>query len=514
VLQFLNPIWLLAIGAIIIPLAIHLWNVKKGRTLKIGSIQLLGESSKQNSRSLRFQDLWLLFLRCLLLIILALLLAAPLITRKMPSEKIKGWIMLDRDHLRESYHTFKPTIDSLVKQGFETHYFNPGFEKFNLTDTPEIASNDRLGSGPQLSYWSLVRALDEQLPANASAYLFTNDRMSRFAGNRPVLKSRFIWKTYSSSDSVFNKIAEAYLTQRDSLRIVLEQSRPEGVTYSSENTSTKDLNAAYELSSANGTAIRFNLSRGFEKNLDSSSVAIDTSELRVALYTDKHRADLAYVKAALEAVQTVSQRRMSIKSFSDPDKLPTGLNWIFWLSETPLKEQFGNRAENVFTYQPGKILATNNARIISDNDAFNVVNTRLYKRKSVNDPDEQDLLWEDETGNPILSRTPTDNQAEYKFYSRFDPEWNDLVWEPRFPEALLGLILNRHENTFDQAPNDTRAMSLSQIVPASAMQASLQPEEMRSEETHLDKYLWMLLALLFAIERWFTHKRKSITANG
>ena len=93
------------------------------------------------------------------------------------------------------------------------------------------------------------------------------------------------------------------------MRIVSEQSRPASVIYSYENISTKDLHPAYELNVAGNTTIRFNTSLSFEKNLDSSAVAIDTSELYIALYTDKHRADLAYVKAALEAVQSVTQRR-------------------------------------------------------------------------------------------------------------------------------------------------------------------------------------------------------------
>ena len=65
-LQLLNPIWLFAIGGIVIPLIIHLWNIKKGKTLKVGSISLLGESSRQSAKSLKLIDLLLLFLRCLL----------------------------------------------------------------------------------------------------------------------------------------------------------------------------------------------------------------------------------------------------------------------------------------------------------------------------------------------------------------------------------------------------------------------------------------------------------------
>ena len=74
---FTYTIGFLAATGIIVPLIVHLWNVKKGKTLKIGSIILLGESAKQSSKSFQIKD-WLLFLlRSLLIIIIAFLLAEP-----------------------------------------------------------------------------------------------------------------------------------------------------------------------------------------------------------------------------------------------------------------------------------------------------------------------------------------------------------------------------------------------------------------------------------------------------
>ena len=81
-MQLLYPIGLLALAGLIIPVIIHLWSVKTGKTLKIGSINLLGESANATSKSLKITD-WLLFvLRCLLLIIIGLMLAQPLWQKK------------------------------------------------------------------------------------------------------------------------------------------------------------------------------------------------------------------------------------------------------------------------------------------------------------------------------------------------------------------------------------------------------------------------------------------------
>ncbi|NEU07311.1 hypothetical protein GZH53_03200 [Flavihumibacter sp. R14] len=505
----------MAIGAVIIPLAIHLWSVKKGKTLKIGSIQLFGESSKQHSRSLRFQDLWLLLLRCLLLIILALLLAVPLIIEKAPAEKVKGWILLDKSHLQESYHAFKPGIDSLVKLGFQTHYFNPGFREFSLADTAKMEAGDRRDSISSLSYWSLAKALDDQLPVDARAYIFTGNHLNRFKGSRPLLRSNITWNTYSPADSVFNKITGAYLSQRDSLRLILAQSRPNGIFYSLENTSSEKINPAYELIGADQAGIRYNPSGSLKQYMDTSVVKIDTASIRIALYTDKHPADMAYVKAALEAVQSFSQRRISITTYRDPAKLSNGLNWLFWLSDEPINKNIKAKAANIFSYQAGKTVTPGNSTILaSDLAHYSLLNAALFKRKLGNKPkSEGSVLWEDESGSPVLLQAPNGQSSELKFFSRFDPEWNELVWSPRFPEVLMELVFKQYEISAGGEMTDRRALAVPQIKPAVNKEPKSSFRGPGLKKSMLDRHLWVLLMVLFALERWVSYKQKSIAGN-
>ena len=513
-LQFLNPIWLLAVGAIIIPLAIHLWNVKKGKTLKIGSIRLLGESSKQTSRSLRLQDLWLLLLRCMLLIILALLLAAPMFASKEPAEKIKGWILLDKNDLREAYRAFKPGIDSLTKLGYETRYFNPRFAKFNLADTADTEEASWRDTISPVSYWSLARALDDTLPANASAYIFTSNRLNRFTGTRPLLRSKINWKTYDTEDSVYTKIAGAYLTSRDSLRVILAQSTPGSITYSASNTSLSDPDPAYRLAEPRGTAIRLNSGGDLQNVMDSSFAQIDTSEMHVALYTDKYPADMAYVKAALEAVQSFSRRRITIGTYRDAGKLPASADWLFWLSESPVEENVKTKAHNIFSYQPGKTVSADKCFITAGgNRFFDLKNIELYKRKSIDKAStEEEFLLEDISGHPLLTRSDNGKYSEFRFYSHLDPEWTDLVWHPRFPEILLDLVFDREQYS-QRNRDDRRILPLAQIIPA-RLNETAAIEEPQLKETKLDKPLWILFVLLLASERWAAHKKRSMNANG
>ena len=163
-MQLLYPIGLFALAGLIIPVIIHLWSVKKGKTLKIGSIDLLGESANATSRSFRITD-WLLFiLRCLLLIIVGLMLAQPLFQKKISTKTQMGWILVDQNQFSTVYAIHQKSIDSLLKLGFELHDFNFGFKQFELKDSLQKTQ------GSALSYQSLFKKLNKTIPNGYTAY--------------------------------------------------------------------------------------------------------------------------------------------------------------------------------------------------------------------------------------------------------------------------------------------------------------------------------------------------------
>ena len=65
--------------AVVIPIAVHFWHQKQGKPLPWAAMQWLTEARQQQSRGLRLDNIWLLILRCLLLVLLAILLAKPLL---------------------------------------------------------------------------------------------------------------------------------------------------------------------------------------------------------------------------------------------------------------------------------------------------------------------------------------------------------------------------------------------------------------------------------------------------
>ncbi|MCX6215116.1 BatA domain-containing protein [Spirosoma sp.] len=78
-MQFVEPFLLWGALAVAIPVAIHFWHQKQGKTLPWAATQWLIKKQQQQSRGFRLDNVPLLIIRCLLLILLAFLLAQPIL---------------------------------------------------------------------------------------------------------------------------------------------------------------------------------------------------------------------------------------------------------------------------------------------------------------------------------------------------------------------------------------------------------------------------------------------------
>ncbi|GAB2541908.1 BatA domain-containing protein [Spirosoma aerophilum] len=78
-MQFVEPFLLWGVLAVAIPVVIHFWHQKQGKPLPWAATQWLLEKQNQQSRGLRLDNIPLLIIRCLLLVLLAFLLAQPVL---------------------------------------------------------------------------------------------------------------------------------------------------------------------------------------------------------------------------------------------------------------------------------------------------------------------------------------------------------------------------------------------------------------------------------------------------
>jgi len=75
--SFLDPIFLWSVAAVAIPVLIHLYYRQRYRRVKFSTVRFLRAASSRARRSLRLEELLLLFLRAMLLLLLGLALAGP-----------------------------------------------------------------------------------------------------------------------------------------------------------------------------------------------------------------------------------------------------------------------------------------------------------------------------------------------------------------------------------------------------------------------------------------------------
>jgi hypothetical protein len=460
-IQFLQPIWLWAMTAIAVPLFIHLWNIRQGKTLKVGSIAFLTESTRAHSRSLRISELLLLLLRCLLLIILALLLSNPVWIKSSGTSEEKGWVLIAPQHFSKTYAHFKPKIDSLQTAGFTLRRFDRLFTTISSSDTstPEQAG---------ISYWQLIQELNQRVPASMPVYIFTDNNAEHFKGVRPPVSLALHWQTYTVPDSA-SHVAYAFSTPGDSIRAIIAHSGPTGNRYSYRN----------------------------EIPVKKTDQYVDSTTYRIAIFTDSHTADASYIKAAANAIRDFTQRRIQVVTVTDATHIPADTEWLFWLSEKSLPA--GQQANNVLVYAGGKAEKTNTTFTTTENNALFHVYTIIPGTNDLN------AVWSTGNGNILLGKDPAKNI--YRFYSRFNPQWTDLVWSEQFPEIIHTLIGNP---AIDAPP--APSIDEKQVLPETVEENNLLPKAFLQQRSDLSGIFWILAFILFLAERSFTYYSKRTVA--
>lgn len=427
----------MALAGISIPVIIHLWNQRPGKILKVGSISLIPEETKEYRRSLQLSDLLLLLLRCLLIGALAIALANPAWKKSTTISNQKGWILIPEKNFSQIYSYFKPTVDSLYKEGFEFHYFNEGFAKEKLANAianpPDTASIS-------LSYWKLAESLDAKLSSTFPVYIFTDNYLKHFSGNRPVLSFHPLWQTYTPL-------------------LIKPQRKTEST---------------------------------------------DTSSLRVAIFTDKYSNDARYVKAALDAIQSVMKKSIIITPVSKEKQIPSGQDWLFWLSDIPVSNK---NSKNIFAYATGNTNGVSSV-INFQNDSPPLA---LYKITKDSLSNENKTIWQDGFGNPILSHNIQNDKNFYLFFTHFDPSWNELVWNDTFPEIIYALLINKEKMI--RPVDDIRIVDQQQLQPAYKDLQATSKSSALDESIDITALFWILTLILFFAERIVSYYNTKLKTN-
>lgn len=495
-IQLLQSSGLWALVAIAVPIIIHLWNFKQGKTLPVGSILLFSESARSHARSLRLTQWLLLLLRCLMIAALAVFISKPVYTSPAAAGQ-KGQILVDRSYLRSTYHQFAPLIDSLLTAGYSLHYFEAGFPAFSLGDTLQ---NSPASAASPANYWQLLRQANAHIPADRPVYLFTPNKMAHFSGERPEVHLNLRWQLFATADTLNSWIYHAQKQSPDSIRLTLAHSRPGGNQFSGITISTHTTQQQLAVAdSLNGQfVIPLDTAR-----LGNKAVRLDTSTRVITLFTDHYASDARYIRAVVTTISEFTGIPLRLINASSIAQIPANTWWLFWLSEQPVPSSL--RAQQIFSYQKGSVVA-DGSFLYPDAAHLPANPVALYKRiQYPTEPQKDAVLWHDGFGNPVLTFSGEKNN-HYKFYSRFQPQWSDLPWSNQFPQWMLHLLFQSPDGI---AAGDIRQVDATQIQPVIAKGNSVYKQDLM-EQTPLDKWCWLLAFCLFVIERLVSMRSKNV----
>ena len=467
-------------AGILFPVLLHLWNNKQGRVLPIGSIALLEKAAPRQSRSRRLSEWLLLLLRCLLLILAALLLAGPRWRRPVSAGE-KGWIFIGSGVDTVSKPAaYAGLIDSLMKAGYKRQVWRDS----------------------TASYREQFAAADRQAKAGLPFYIFTDGMIAHFQGSRPFTGRDIHWYTYKPErqDSTDQWIGKAWLSEPDSIRVLSGSTRSTGTVYQTIALPVRE--------QAEGGMRVFSRGGVWSVQLDSQeAVKVDTTALRIQIYADKQTIpDSRYLEAAFRALQQFSKLKIQIVvTGSELARQAAAMrpDWICWLSSQPIPA--GLSAANWLRYQPGKEIAVHSRIMGLGTDGSIALHKYITPPDTAEDL--QRIIWKDGFGRPLLE----EEHGVLHFYSHFDPAWNGLVWNPSFPMLLQELLFAREEPAIR---HDRRVLDITQIQPLHREEPALSFRSATPEEGQVDlaSVCWLLIVLLFLTERLvvFAHPKRTV----
>ncbi len=184
-MNFANPIWLYGLLGLTIPILIHLWSKKEGKTIKVGSIKFFPEGETRQSRKLYPNELLLLLLRAAIITFLVLLIAQPIITgkksREQPTVLIEASLMDDPQ--------VKSVLDTVLDEGYTVKLLQSGLPDFE-SDLEQKEQNP--------SYWDVLK--EAETLNSDQLIVFARSTTSQFRGRLPRLSKEVTWYKVPTKD--------------------------------------------------------------------------------------------------------------------------------------------------------------------------------------------------------------------------------------------------------------------------------------------------------------------------
>ncbi|MEL6535849.1 MAG: BatA domain-containing protein [Bacteroidota bacterium] len=174
--SWLHPMYAWGLLTLLIPLAIHLWNRKQGKLIRVGSIQLVSASESARASRLRLHEIGLWLLRSAL----AVALVALLMGWEQPQSK-------QTDSAPTVWHVVDPTVADFLPEGIlsETEGAYWLGNSLNALTKPPPAPGDA---------WASLLSLGKQPSPPDTVFVYTTLHSQRWPIPAPPLPFAVEWK--------------------------------------------------------------------------------------------------------------------------------------------------------------------------------------------------------------------------------------------------------------------------------------------------------------------------------
>ncbi len=522
-LSWMSPGWLWGLGALAVPVVIHLLSRGTARRVAVGSVVLIVAGSSHRARRIRFTDGWLAALRALLLLWLVLALAEP---RWRPAARAEVWgltepdvmVALQQDPARapeaaERLRSLAATQELRLLAAGLPHVV-PGAK--SELEGPH-GRGEGLGSpATPGGIWSMLREAAATAPPGTRFEVFSHGAVEAFVGQRPALANEVAWH-------IVPPPAEMWVA------------RATGLDEGTRQWVARSGAVATTITPTMGSASEDSAALPEEASAWMAELAA-AAPLRVRVYTEpERRGDGDDVVAALNAIERVGWLSLDVTRTAleaTPEGQPPrdeaastlGLpdaDVVIWLAARPVADRWRDwLAAGGLLLQDARSARYRDCQGHADlpGDLGTVVFRRCAEVATV---PEDDLIpvWRDRQGRPLLSATP--DGRTWTLASRFHPRWSDLVRSPAFPHWLAQWLDRsaRQTGRVVARPGIDRRQASSVDYPVAALRpvpeerssdsgASDPPIQARLATTHaLAPWLWSLLGLTLVTERWWARRR-------
>jgi len=400
-MQFAQPIFLWALAGLSVPIAIHLLSKKEGKVIRLGSLRHVRETSTQQFKSIRLNEWLLLALRCLIVVLWAMLLSGL----QFDQTKNQKWLVVDPSV--KNHPMAKKWMDSLQVQGFELYWLADGFPK----EEPSVTSKN---------YWESIASLRQR--ELQRVIVLSASGVEQFVGIRESLPASIQWITLPALEQRF--VAEVLQKSNNDYSIRLGTSSSDATEFETIRTSSK---------------------------IDSVETKSMFQQTVLIVADEAFEKDARMLKASLQAIQEKLPIQLTIQQQNSGNYKSHSSDWIFWLSN---KKFPSSDSVSVMFYNP-------------------------------------------DSESAILKSVVPKQWAMTKRLSI------SIMEETNFTLQLASILIPETEKWKSIRHQDKRAL------PDSFLQSTTSSGVVSDAiiENHFNYYLFILLLLVFMLERWVAYRK-------